>query len=139
MSLAALKSQLKADKKPDGKPLVHTRKNSKIFLPPEYRLDNAKWHMLIEQYNANIRVVLPAKMIEMYLSKEEPGEDITSLLSVSELQFVGGNYVTDLSFKNVKAGLRAMLLYESEHLRLIPILNEARTSIARLSLTYLPN
>lgn len=139
MSLAAIRSQLKAGQKKEGKPLVHTRKGSVLFLPPEYRMTDDQWSALIAQYNLGGRIVLVARMFAEYLKDLEPKEDLTQLLSVSEVKLVEGHYVTDLSFNNVKAGLRTMVWYESEKPKLVPVLDESRSTIVKLSLTYLPN
>ncbi len=115
--------------------------NVPLFLPPEYELTLDKWRELIKFFNLSTRKAKVAEAIIQYIRQNNPKhQDFSNLISISDIVEKDGRFYTDLSFQNEKPGLTAYVIFKSENLQLVPVVDSnGKGIIAHVTMTYIPD
>lgn len=115
--------------------------NVPLFLPPEYDLTLDQWRELIRYFNLSTRKAKVADAIVQYIRQNNPQHhDFKDLVSISEITEKDDRFYTNLSFQNEKPGLTAYVIFKSENLQLVPVVDSnGKGIIAHVVMTYIPD
>lgn len=113
-----------------------------LFLPPEYEIGLDEWREMIRVFNKTDRKTKLAEYVKSYIQGLNPdNKDFEDILSVGEIQEkANGLFYTDLHFKNNKIGLTALVIFNAENLKLVPVSSpDGSSGIRHVVLTYIPD
>lgn len=118
------------------------RDEAELYLPPEYEIDLEGWKKLVLDFNKTTRPVRLAGIVMQFVRDRNPDKtDFSQLVAIDEIVERDGNFFTKLSFENDRGGLTALVAYEAEKLRLVPVCLDLKgeNGISHISLTYTPS